>query len=175
MILVIGLIALNFWVSSQVLSPNPRVRIPYSPMFLTQVTDKNVASISSTGASIEGTFKKEVKYPSDGDPGYVYFSTQIPSFASDQQLFALLQKNDVTINAQPIEHRAVVLGQPGVRVRSDAAVSALARVGVPPGRGVGGGAGGLMSFGRSRARRVEAADQQVRSTMSPASTRPRRS
>ena len=36
-VLVIGLLALNFWISSQALSPSPRVQVPYSPTFLTQV------------------------------------------------------------------------------------------------------------------------------------------
>jgi len=159
-VLVIGLIVLNFWVSSQVLSPNPRVRIPYSPTFLTQATDNNVASISSTGASIEGTFKKEVKYPAGG-PSYVYFSTQIPSFASDQQLFALLQKNKVTINAQPTNtgpsfFTSLVFGFGPTLLFLLLLVWVFRRAAAS-----GGGAGGLMSFGRSRARRVEGADQHV--------------
>ena len=54
---IVALLALNFWVSSQVLGPNPRVRIPYSPTFLTQVNENNVSSVSSTGSSIEGTLK----------------------------------------------------------------------------------------------------------------------
>src|SRR6516165_3716606 len=77
-LLVIALIALNFWISSQALSPSPRVRIPYSPTFLRQAENNNVSSISSTGTSIDGTFKKSVTYPSGGS-SYVYFSTEIPS------------------------------------------------------------------------------------------------
>src|SRR6201987_5178541 len=46
-IAVSALIALNFWISSQALSPSPRVRIPYSPTFLTQAQDNNIQSISS--------------------------------------------------------------------------------------------------------------------------------
>ncbi len=65
MILIVALLALNFWVSSEVLGPNPRVQIPYSPTFLNEVNNKNVSAISSTGASIQGTFKKAVKYPAD--------------------------------------------------------------------------------------------------------------
>ena len=55
------LLAINLWVSSAALSPN-RVRIPYSPTFLTQLKDSNVASVSSTSFAIQGTFKKAVRY-----------------------------------------------------------------------------------------------------------------
>jgi cell division protease FtsH len=159
-VLVIGLIALNFWISSQALSPSPRVRIPYSPTFLTQAQGHNIQSISSTGASIEGTFKNKVKYPSGGN-SYTYFSTEIPSFASDQELFALLQKNNVTINAQPTNTgpsflTSLIFGFGPTLVFLALLVWVFRRAAA-----AGGGAGGLMSFGRSRARRVEAQDQRV--------------
>jgi len=159
-IAVIALIALNFWISSQALSPSPRVRIPYSPTFLTQAEDNNIQSISSTGASIDGTFKKQVKYPSDGN-SYKYFSTQIPSFASNEQLFALLQKNNVEINAQPTNQgpsflTSLIFGFGPTLLFLLLLVWVFRRAAAG-----GGGAGGLMSFGRSRARRVEAQDQRV--------------
>ena len=159
-ILVIGLIALNFWISSRALSPSPRVQIPYSPTFLAQADDNNIQSISSTGAAIDGTFKKQVKYPSDGQ-SYTYFSTQIPSFASNQQLFALLQKNNVTINAQPTNQgpsflTSLIFGFGPTLLFLLLLVWVFRRAAA-----AGGGAGGLMSFGRSRARRVEAQDQRV--------------
>jgi cell division protease FtsH len=159
-VLVIALIALNFWISSQALSPSPRVRIPYSPTFLTQAEDNNIQSISSTGASIQGTFKKQVKYPSNGNT-YTYFSTEIPSFASDQELFTLLQKNDVTINAQPTNTgpsflTSLIFGFGPTLLFLLLLVWVFRRA-----ASAGGGAGGLMSFGRSRARRVEGRDQRV--------------
>jgi cell division protease FtsH len=159
-IAVIALIALNFWISSQALSPSPRVRIPYSPTFLTQAQDDNIQSISSTGAAIDGTFKNKVKYPSDGN-SYTYFSTQIPSFASNEQLFALLQKNNVEINAQPTNTgpsflTSLIFGFGPTLVFLALLVWVFRRAAA-----AGGGAGGLMSFGRSRARRVEAQDQRV--------------
>ena len=159
-LLVVGLIALNFWISSEALSPSPRVRVPYSPTFLTQASDNNIQSISSTGASIEGTFKKAIKYPSGGT-SYTYFSTQIPSFANDQELFATLQKNNVEINAQPTNTgpsflTSVILGFGPTLLFLLLLVWVFRRA-----ASGGGGAGGLMSFGRSRARRVEAQDQRV--------------
>src|ERR1700733_12130473 len=65
---VVGLLALNLWISSQALKPNAPIKIPYYPTFLDQVTDKNVQAINSKGDAITGTFKKAVKYPS-GDAG----------------------------------------------------------------------------------------------------------
>jgi hypothetical protein len=60
--LIVGALALNLWISSLVLEPNPRVRIPYSPTFLTQIKSRNVSAITSTEGSIQGTFKAAVKY-----------------------------------------------------------------------------------------------------------------
>src|SRR5579875_2939655 len=47
-LLVVGLLALNFWISSEALKPNPRVRIPYYPTFITQVSDGHVKQVIRT-------------------------------------------------------------------------------------------------------------------------------
>ncbi|MGN6866919.1 MAG: ATP-dependent metallopeptidase FtsH/Yme1/Tma family protein, partial [Solirubrobacteraceae bacterium] len=160
---IVALLGLNFWVSSQVLGPNPRVRIPYSPTFLTQVNENNVSSVSSTGSSIQGTLKKEIKYPADSESAQktVYFSTQIPSFAPNAPLFEQLKQNGVTINANPTNPgpsflASLVFGFGPTLLFLLLLVWIFRRAAQS-----GGGAGGLMSFGRSRARRVEAADQRV--------------
>jgi len=160
---IVALLALNFWVSSQVLGPNPRVRIPYSPTFLTQVNENNVSAVSSTGSSIEGTLKKAIKYPADSEsaPKTVYFSTQIPSFADNSSLFNSLRSEGVTINAQPTNKgpsiaESLIFGF-GPTLLLVALFVFIARRSA----GAAGGAGGLMSFGRSRARRVEASDQHI--------------
>jgi cell division protease FtsH len=160
-IAVIALIALNFWVSSEALSPSPRVRVPYSPTFLSQVGDNNVASISSTNSAIDGTFKKAVTYP-EGGTSYVYFSTQIPAFAPGNELFSELKAKGVVINAEPDDTgpsflTSLIFGF-GPTLLFVLLLVWLFRRAAAAG---GGGAGGLMSFGRSRARRVEAADQRV--------------
>src|ERR1700736_3036243 len=96
--LVVGLLALNLWISSQALQPNSRVRIPYSPTFLEQVTSHNVQDITSTNDAIQGTFNHAVKYPpSDKNAqATTNFSTQVPSFANGTDLFNLLKSNGVT-------------------------------------------------------------------------------
>jgi cell division protease FtsH len=160
-LLVVGLLALNLWISSQALQPNARIRIPYSPTFLTQVQQGNVVSISSTGNAIQGTFKEPIRYPPD-DPNVEPakdFSTQIPSFAPGNELLSSLEKQAVTINAQPPTGgpsflTELILGF-GPTLLLVGLFILLMR------RAAGAGAGGLMSFGRSRARRVEAGEQQV--------------
>jgi cell division protease FtsH len=47
-LLVLGLLALNFYISARALQPAARVQIPYSPTFLHQVQAGNVNSISAT-------------------------------------------------------------------------------------------------------------------------------
>jgi cell division protease FtsH len=158
---VVVLLGLNLWISSQALQPNAPVRIPYSPTFLTQVKSGNVKEISSTGDSIQGTLKSAIRYP-PGDQkvaAKTNFSTQVPSFANNSELSSLLQSEGVTIDAQApnsgpsfIESLIFGFGPTLLLVILFVAVARRAA-------GAGGGAGGLMSFGRSRARRVEASDQ----------------
>src|SRR5437868_6477837 len=62
-LLVVGLLVVNFVISYEAQQPAARVQIPYSPTFLSQVTQGNVSDISSTGDSIVGTFRTAVKYP----------------------------------------------------------------------------------------------------------------
>src|SRR6201995_5940167 len=162
-VVVVALLGLNLWISSQALKPNAPIRIPYSPTFLTQVQDNNVKSISSTGGSISGTLKAAIKYPSDSQSATpsTSFATQIPSFANQTALFNSLTKNGVTINAQPTNQgpslaSSLIFGFGPTILLVLLFVFLMRRA-----AGGGGGAGGLMSFGRSRARRVEAADQHV--------------
>jgi cell division protease FtsH len=161
-LIVIGLLALNFWISSNALQSVSRVQIPYSPTFLKQVTNDNVVSISSKGDSIQGTFKQAITYPSNSKtaPSTTLFSTEIPSFASNPQLFALLSDHKVTINAQPVQSNPSVISEilfgfgPTILL-------VLLFVWLMRRAAAAGGAGGLMGFGRSRARRVEGEDQHV--------------
>jgi cell division protease FtsH len=156
---VVLLLAINLWVSSQALKPNT-IRIPYSPTFLSEVQSNNVKTISSTGDAISGTLKKAVTYP-DGGATSTEFSTQIPSFADDSALFKSLRDKGVTINAQPTNQGPSVLESLIFGFGPTLLLVALFVFIARRSAGAGGGAGGLMSFGRSRARRVEADDQHV--------------
>ncbi len=160
---VVCLLALNLWISSRALSPNAPVRIPYSPTFLNQVQTGNVKEISSKGDSIQGTFKSAVRYPANSTSATpsTSFSTQVPSFANNQQLSQTLQSKNVTIDAEqpntgPSTLTSIIVGF-GPTLLLILLFVVIARRAASG----GGGAGGLMSFGRSRARRVEASDQHV--------------
>jgi cell division protease FtsH len=161
-VLIVGLLGLNLWISSQALKPNARVRIPYSPTFLTEVQQGNVKQISSTGDAIQGSFNKAVKYPPSDSNAHAttLFSTQVPSFADHNQLSKLLQTHDVTINAQspdtgPSFLTSLIFGFGPTLLLILLFILIMRRA------AAAGGPGGLMSFGRSRARRVEGSDQPV--------------
>jgi cell division protease FtsH len=100
--MLLVLLALNWIVSSFLLAPEPRTPVSYT-FFLTQVQSANIADITSTGDTIEGSFTKKVAYTPYGakDSEQVdRFTTQRPSFAADN-LFAQLQANGVPVNANP--------------------------------------------------------------------------
>ncbi|HEX4011239.1 MAG TPA: ATP-dependent zinc metalloprotease FtsH [Solirubrobacteraceae bacterium] len=159
---IVALLAVNLWISSEALKPHAPIKVPYYPTFLNQVKDKNVESINSTNDAITGTFKNAISYPA-GDKSAspsTSFTTQVPSFANNNQLEQLLQNNGVTIDAQapssgPGVLESLIFGF-GPTLLLVILFVVIAR------RSAGGaGGGGLMSFGRSRARRVEASDQHV--------------
>ncbi|GAA3476746.1 ATP-dependent zinc metalloprotease FtsH [Streptomyces yanii] len=68
--------------------------------FSKQVTAGNVSKIYSKGDAIQGQLKKEAKIPGT-DETYTKFVTQRPAFADDN-LWAELVKDDVTVTAEPV-------------------------------------------------------------------------
>src|SRR5918997_835788 len=133
------------------------VTIPYNPVFLEQIRAGNVERISTTGETVDGRFKKDFKY-GDADPTKA-FETQIPVFANEEELSAVLEEEDVVIEAEPVNQSrgflaSLILGF-GPVILLIALFVFLFR------RGAGGAAGALGSFGRSRARRVEGGTQQI--------------
>ncbi len=162
-LLVIGLLALNLWISSQALQPNSRVRIPYSPTFLQQVNGGNVTEISSTGNSVQGTFKNKFKYPPNDKNAQAttLFSTQIPAFANDTQLNSLLESKNVTIDAKAVDSGPSFLAELILGFGPTLLLVLLIFFVMRRAASAASGAGGLMSFGRSRARRVESGSQSV--------------
>ena len=151
-LIVIGLFILN-WVIVGIVAPaEKRIQVPYNPTFLDQVRAGNVKEISSSGDTVKGEFKKDVTYKGDTAK---QFETEFPTFADDQQLSKLLEQNDVTISAEPPGQRSllqtILLGF-GPTILLVALFVLFFR------RAAGGGIG---QFGRSRARRVEPASQNV--------------
>jgi len=159
LLITVGIVLLlNVIFSSVALAPEPRVEVSYT-FFSSQVTANNVSTITSTAETIEGTLRKAVQYQSttEGkDPVSVTrFKTQRPAFANDD-LFASLERNKVTINANPPDAPAplwqqLLLGVGPTILIFGLLYYAFRRVAA----GVGGGLGGISGLGRSRAHRYE--------------------
>ena len=156
LLVVLLLLAINVWASSEALKPNPRVTIPYKPTFINEVKKGNVSEVTATGDSIQGTFKTSQTF---NKVSTIYFKTQIPSFVNDQQLSSLLSRVK-TINAQnpnqgPSLIESLIYGFGPTILLVLLFVFFMRRA------AAAGGPGGLMGFGRARARRVEASEQHV--------------
>ena len=150
------LLAVNIFITSRAMEPESRVRVPYSPFFLDQVQAGNVESITSQGTDLQGTFTKELRYE-DSEPT-TRFRTEIPAFADTDELSSLLQSNDVTVNAEPLDTGApwwqTILFSFGPVILLVLLFVLLARRG-------GNMQSALGAFGRSRARRYEPSADKV--------------
>jgi cell division protease FtsH len=160
-VLVVVLLVLNY-ISVAIFAPGREesVTIPYQPDFVGQVEADNVTKISTTGTTVNGEFKKEFKPSTDKDAKAAKnFETEIPTFADNEQLSALLEEHDVTIEAEPVNQGRgfllnLILGF-GPVILLVALFVWLSR------RAAGGQMNALGSFGRSRARRIEGAQTSV--------------
>src|SRR5437016_4974742 len=99
--LFVGLLVVNFYLGSRATQAQSRVRVPYSPFFLQQVNEGNVAGITSKGTAVQGTFKRAQPYGKSKPT--TKFKTEIPAFANTDQLSKLLQSKGVVVNAQPLD------------------------------------------------------------------------
>jgi len=100
---LIGLLALNWYIQTMVPEGPRRVDVPYT-FFREQVSDGNVVEITSRADTIQGEFTKAVAPEEpDGSSGQdpaKLFETERPAFADDE-LMALLINEDVVVNARP--------------------------------------------------------------------------
>jgi cell division protease FtsH len=155
-VLLVALLGFNLFIASRAMEPESRVRVPYSPFFLQQVRTGNVEEITSKGTDIQGTFEKEVTF--EGSKPTTRFRTEIPAFANTDELSQLLQENDVTVNAQPLETGApwwqTLLFGFGPTILFVFLLFWLFRR-------AGNVQNALSSFGRSRARRYEPSGDKV--------------
>jgi cell division protease FtsH len=154
---VLVLLAVN-WLSVLLFahpSAQPRVAIPFSPVFLQDVQAGRVKSISSTADTIHGTFTSPQRYPTRTAAPTTLFSTEVPTFWNGDQLSALLQSKGVQITAESPTRGPSLLTQMllgfGPTLLIVGLFVLLAR------RGGAGGMGALGAFGRSKARRVDGA------------------
>src|SRR5882762_2962153 len=102
---VLALLALN-WLSLLFFQPStsqPRVTIPFNPVFLQDVQAGQVKAISTKGDTVEGTFTTKLRYPPSDKKATptTQFKTEIPSFWNGGELSALLRSKGVQINAKP--------------------------------------------------------------------------
>src|SRR3954447_15270194 len=159
---VLILLAINIWITSLIPSGHERIRVPYSPTFLAQVKAGNVKEISSRGATIQGEFQHEFKYPPTGKDSKVskLFDTEVPTFANTDALTAALQEGNVQVNAKPAEQGRSFLANLllgfGPTLLLVGLFGWFARRAARQGAG-----GGLMGVGKSGARRGEPSEQHV--------------
>jgi cell division protease FtsH len=77
------------------------MRVPYSPFFLQQVSNGNVADITSKGTAIQGTLTKPLSY--QGEKPTTHFETEVPAFADTNALSQLLESKGIVENAEPLD------------------------------------------------------------------------
>ena len=160
-VLVVVLLVLNY-LSVAIFAPGREesVTIPYNPDFIEQVEADNVVKISTTGESVSGEMKKEIRPSTDKDAEPAKnFETEIPTFADNEDLSRLLQDHNVTIEAEPVNQGRgfllnLILGF-GPVILLVALFVWISR------RAAGGQMNALGTFGRSRARRIEGAETKV--------------
>jgi cell division protease FtsH len=141
----------------------PRVKVPFSPYFVSQVQAGRVASIASTGNAIEGTFKAPVRYPA-GDRNATatrLFGTEVPTFWNNDQLTAMLQAHDVQINAQSTTRTTSLVVSLLLGFGPTLLIVGIIILFMRRAAQSGGGMGALSSFGRSKARRVDPATIRI--------------
>ncbi|TKK88056.1 ATP-dependent zinc metalloprotease FtsH [Herbidospora galbida] len=141
-----------FFIISSFFDGEARQTISYTE-FARQVNGGNVKDIYATGLSIQGDLKKAQPIPGDKQRDtFTKFSTVVPVFANQEQIFQQLSQQNVTIQAEPAD------GQRGTfwnLVLSLLPILLLAGVWIwlmrRAGSMMGGGGGGLGGIGRNRA------------------------
>ena len=136
------------------LRPLPAVTPIEYGVFLDQLESGAVAEVDIRGSVLQGKLSKATPLPQPGREGTVPvtgFSTRLPAFQGEA-LIARLREHKVRINVQKPEEeslfwRLVIGTLPWVLI-----IGVWMYIMRRAARGVGGGAGGLFSFGESKAR-----------------------
>jgi cell division protease FtsH len=140
-----------------------RVNVPFSPYFLSALESGRVASISSRGDTIQGSFKSPVTYPSTNGTATPtpLFATQVPTFWNNDQLTALLKAEDVKVNAQSTTQTTPLIESILLGFGPTLLIVGLFVLFARRAAKSGGGMGALGNFGRSKARRIDPATIRV--------------
>jgi cell division protease FtsH len=153
---VLVLLALNYYAGTRATEEKPRLSVPYSPFFLAQVREGNVAEITSEGTTIQGAFNTPQRY--GGSDPTREFETEVPAFADTDALSRSLESSNVIVNARPLD-----TGPPWWQTLLVGFGPTLLLVGLLVFflRRAGSAQGALGAFGRSRARRYEPSGDPV--------------
>ena len=156
-LLVAGMLLVNFIVASSVPRDHARLSVPHSE-FRAQAERGNVEKVSSRGETIEGTFRRDVRWPrgQDGKISHL-FRTERPAFADDRVLDLLLRKG-VEVDAKPEGQRSLLttllFGFGPTLLLVGLFVLLMRRASAAAGGGLGG-------LGRSRAKRYDTSGQRT--------------
>jgi cell division protease FtsH len=155
---IVALLALN-WLSVLLVQPGgqPRVTIPFTPYFISQVKAGKVKLITTKGDAVQGTFTTKVVYPPGSKTATptTLFATQVPAFWNGSQLEALLTSKNVEINAQSTTATTSLLAEILLGFGPTLLIVGIFVLIARRAAAGGGGMGALGQFGRSRARRVD--------------------
>jgi cell division protease FtsH len=134
-----------------------RVKVPFSPYFLHQVRAGQVKSIFSKGDTIDGTFIVKVVYPlgSKKAKPSTLFSTRVPTFWNDTSLAKLLQAKGVEVSAKNPEPGTSPVGALLLGFGPALLIIGLFWFLARRAQSSASGLGGLGTFGKSQARRVD--------------------
>jgi cell division protease FtsH len=157
----LGLLLLNYLLVSMfyAAAAKPRVTIPYSPTFLTQVRAGNVAAVTARQTVIEGTLRRAILYPANdrNARATTEFKTQVPDFANTNALDRLLEQKGVVVTAkQPAGTpwwETLLVGIGPTLLFFGLWVWLMQKY--------GGQAGGMFSFGQSKAKKYEPTTERV--------------
>jgi cell division protease FtsH len=155
---ICALLAIN-WLSVLLFEPagQPRVTIPFSPYFISEVKAGKVKLVTTKGDAVQGTFKTKVVYPPGSKTATptTLFATQVPAFWNGSQLETLLISKNVEINAQSTTATTSVLAEILLGFGPTLLIVGIFVLIARRAASAGGGMGALGQFGRSKARRVD--------------------
>jgi cell division protease FtsH len=155
--IVLAMLALNWVIASRVPVDHQRVTVPYS-YFREQAVAGNIVEVSSTAETIQGRFRRDVRYPAGKKGRETHlFKTERPAFADDRILDVLLREG-VTVKAKDPDSRSLLttllLGFGPTLLLVGLFVLLMRRA-------AGGGHGGMLgNIGKSKARRYDASEQR---------------
>ena len=162
LLLAVMLIA-NWIIAGQVVlksGGHPRLTVPYS-YFRAQAQAGNVAEVNSQGETIQGSFRRVIRYPAGkGGTTTHLFKTERPAFADDGLVGLLLSKN-VTINAKPVSTGSSLLTSLLLGFGPTLLLVGLFVLMMRGAQRSMGGGGMLGGLGKSKAKRYDASAQRT--------------